>query len=55
MFPPDPSSALCTSPTPTVVCDAADWSIKVPKGKYDVKITVGDAEKDAGYSITVNG
>jgi hypothetical protein len=28
--------------------------LKVPLGRYDVKITVGDAERKVGYSILVN-
>lgn len=55
MFPPDPSSLQCKKPNPDVVCDPVEWSIKVPRGKYDVKMTVGDAEKKLGYSLTVNG
>jgi len=54
MFPPDPQSLQCKQANPDVSCEPVDWSIKVPVGKYDLKLTVGDAEKKVGYSITVN-
>jgi len=54
MFPPDKKSAWCTKPVPDVPCDPVEWSIKAPIGKYDVKITVGDADKAVGYALTVN-
>jgi hypothetical protein len=54
MFPPDPTSLQCKKPNPDVVCDPVEWSIRVPRGKYEVKMTVGDAEKKLGYSLTVN-
>lgn len=55
MFPPDPSSVQCKKPNPDVTCEPVDWSITVPEGKYEVKITIGDSERKIGYSIKVNG
>lgn len=54
MFAPDPTSLQCKKANPDVACEPVTWSINVPNGKYDVKITVGDAERKVGYSITVN-
>jgi len=28
--------------------------LEAPIGKYDVKVTVGDAEKSLAYALTVN-
>jgi len=51
MFPPAKRSKWCTKSNTDTVCDSATWSMKVPIGKYDVKLTIGDAEKKMGYSI----
>jgi hypothetical protein len=38
-----------------VTCAPAYWSIKLPNGKYDVKLTVGDPSYSAAYSLFANG
>ena len=35
-------------------CEPVEWHIKVPNGKYDVKVIIGDATVKTGYSISVN-
>jgi hypothetical protein len=39
------------------MCDKVEWSIKMkkPAGKYEVKVTAGDAEKKNVVELTVNG
>lgn len=54
MFPPDKSSKWCQSNDPKIVCTPAYWSIKLPKGNYDVFITVGDPKYSAAYSLNIN-
>jgi len=54
MFPPYKTTHWCTKPQPDVVCDPVEWSVKVPVGKYTVKVTCGDSDKSVHYSLTVN-
>lgn len=55
LFTPNKESKWCKKPVPDVACDPIEWAIKAPIGAYEVKVTVGDAEKRVGYSLTVNG
>ena len=54
MFPPDSEHKLCKAKKPEVSCAPAEWAIKVPVAKYLVKLTVGDENVSAGYSLRVN-
>lgn len=53
MFNPAKDSFFCKD-TSKVICDDIEWSVKLKNGVYDVKITVGDAEKMSFYGLTVN-
>ena len=55
LFPPDKNSKWCLIDRPITICEPMHWIIKVPNGKYVVKITVGDPNNKAGYWIKVNG
>lgn len=56
MFPPNEHNHLCTKVNPDVPCATNEWTIKVSHiGPYNVKITIGDAERVSINSITVNG
>jgi len=44
LFPPDENSIWCRKENPLVSCERADWSIRVPNGKYLVTLTAGDAD-----------
>jgi hypothetical protein len=43
MFPPDTHTSMCKKPNPDIACEPTEWSFAVENGKYNVKITVGDA------------
>lgn len=51
LFPPYKTTPWCTKPNPDVVCDPVEWSIDLPAGRYDVKVTIGDAEKASVYNM----
>jgi len=53
-FPPDKEHMLCKEAQPVISCAPAEWSIKVPNGKYLVKISVGDRLKSNAISLYVN-
>ena len=38
-----------------VPCETTEWAIKVPNGKFEVKVIVGDPGFKTGYWISVNG
>lgn len=54
LFPPYKTTPWCKKANPDVVCDPVDWSIDLPVGKYDVKVSIGDAEKAAVYNMQIN-
>jgi len=51
MFPPNKENPLCKAPSPQLSCEPTQWSIKVPVGRYNVKVTIGDPENKAGYNM----
>lgn len=55
LFPPDKASKWCLMDKPTTICEPMYWMIKVPNGKYSIKITVGDPINKSGYWVKVNG
>lgn len=55
LFSPDPVSKFCTDPTLGVTCEDNVWSIKAPRGTYNVKLTMGDKKYQTQYDLAVNG
>lgn len=55
LFPPDKKSQWCLVEKPKSLCEPVSWSIQVPNGRYNIKITVGDPKNKAGYWVKVNG
>ena len=54
LFPPDARSQWCNTKEPIVPCEPAEWKMKVPNGKYNIKLTAGDPIYRANYWIRVN-
>ena len=54
LFPPNEQSKWCTEKTPQVTCESIDWTIKVAAGRYNVKVTVGDAVNKVQYDMKMN-
>lgn len=42
LFSPDSASNYCTDTTLGVTCEDNVWSIKAPRGMYNVKLVMGD-------------
>ena len=55
LFPADKNSKWCLAEKPSTICEPMSWMLKVPNGKYIVKVTVGDPVNKAGYWLKVNG
>ena len=55
LFSPDPQSTFCTEPESKFSCDDNVWSIKAPKGTYNVKLVMGDKKFQTQYDLAVNG
>ena len=53
-FPPSVNSRLCTKSTPENVCEPVTWMIKVGKGRYHIKLFVGDASMDVKADLKIN-
>ncbi len=53
-FPPDSKSKFCNKPSPDVLCDKVNWSVKVGHGKFNVKIYVGDPQANTKVDLKIN-
>jgi len=53
-FPPPANSRACNKPNPLTHCEPVTWKVKVGKGKFKIKIYVGDPEKDSRVNIKIN-
>jgi len=53
-FPPPSNSRSCNKPNPETHCEPVVWKVKVGKGKFHIKIFVGDPEKDSRINIKIN-
>jgi hypothetical protein len=53
-FPPPANSRACNKPNPLTHCEPVTWKVKVGKGKFKIKIYVGDPEKDVRINIKIN-
>lgn len=53
-FPPPASSRACNKPNPEIHCEPVTWKVKVGKGKFRIKIYVGDSERDSRVNIKIN-
>lgn len=54
LFPPDIKSHWCTDPKSQIACESVDWTLKVLPGKYNVKVTVGDAKYKTQFDLKIN-
>lgn len=58
MFPPDPLSRYCTTDKSlfkaTFPCDPYHWTINLPNGKYNIKVTAGDYGYAYACGLVVN-
>jgi hypothetical protein len=55
LFPPDNKSQWCTgSMMGKISCAPLRWSIDLPNGPYNVKVTVGDPLYSSAISINLN-
>lgn len=55
LFSPDPNSKFCNDPSLGVTCEDNIWSIKAPRGMYNVKLIMGDKKFNSQYDLSVNG
>ena len=55
LFPPAIKSKWCETQDPVISCEIADWTIKLPNGKYSVKLTAGDPAYHSKYDLQLNG
>lgn len=53
-FPPPANSRACNKPNPETHCEPVTWKVKVGKGKFRIKIFVGDPQKDSRVNIKIN-
>ncbi len=55
IWPPSKSSEFCTRPRPDIICEPVTYAIWVGKGKYRVKLYIGDVKNDVKADFTING
>ena len=53
-FPPPPNSKACTKSRPENLCEPVYWKVKVGKGKFLVKIFIGDPKEEFLMNVKVN-
>ncbi len=54
-FPPSPLSNYCVRPSPDENCEPVLWSVWTGKGKFKVKLFIGDSFNDIYADFSVNG
>jgi len=55
IWPPSNNSKFCTRPNPEIVCEPVIYAIWVGKGKFKIKLYIGDVKNDIKADFTING
>jgi hypothetical protein len=55
LFPPPPNSRFCNRSRPEQMCEPVIWRVKAGRGRFIVKLYVGDSSEDRIINLKING
>lgn len=55
LFPPPPNSRFCNRSRPEQMCEPVIWRVKAGRGRFLVKLYVGDPSEDRIINLKING